>query len=259
MTARRPPNGWIVLGGSVLASLVWWLVSRPPSHPVPAPAAAVAPAPGEAATVAVPAAPVTPPPASSKSPAKAGAREASATPPTEPAPTAPAAVPVLRVTGDVAGADVFIDRKFAGKTPFETRDVTAGGHQINVSAEGFNGMSQHVEVAPHGPTDVTFSLKAVVLETAVQVVHKHRLGSCEGRLSADVGGVRYVPTSGDDAFDAPLAQLETLAVDYEEKRLRLKLKAGKAFTFTTRAANADPLFTFQRDVENARKKLAGGA
>ena len=98
---------------------------------------------------------------------------------------APAPLPLLRVVGDVAGANVFIDRKYVGKTPFETRDITAGGHQINVSAEGYDGMSRHVEVASNGPTDVTFSLKAVVLESAVQVVHKHRLGSCEGRLSAD--------------------------------------------------------------------------
>ena len=83
-------------------------------------------------------------------------------------------------SGDVAGADVFVDRTFVGKTPFETRDITPGGHQINVSAEGFDGMSRRVEVAADAPTEVTFSLKAVVLESAVQVVHKHRLGSCEG-------------------------------------------------------------------------------
>ncbi len=120
---------------------------------------------------------VTPSPASSKP------RESTEAPPApapEPAPAAPAAGPLLRVIGDVAGADVFIDRTFVGKTPFETREVTSGGHQINVSAEGFDGMSRHVEVAADAPTEVTFSLKAVVLDSVVQVVHKHRLGSCEG-------------------------------------------------------------------------------
>ena len=48
-------------------------------------------------------------------------------------------------------------------------------------------------------------------------------------------------------------------MDYQEKVLRLKLKGGKSFNFTTKAANADPLFVFHRDVEKARKKLAGGA
>ncbi len=253
MTSRRLPNGWIVLGGSVLASFVWWMVSQPSRRAEPT-----------AVPVATPAA-IEPTPA--PTPAKPSAlaklrvgKEAPAAPVApEPAPAAPAAVPLLRVIGDVAGADVFIDRTFVGKTPFETRDIKAGGHQINVSAEGFDGMSRHVEVSAGAPTEVTFSLKAVVLDAAVQVVHKHRLGSCEGRLSADPAGVRYAPTGGDDAFHAPLAGLETFAVDYQKKALRLKVKGGKSFTFTTKAANADPLLVFHRDVEKARRKLEGGA
>ena len=225
MSAQRVPNGWIVLGGSVLASFVWWMASRPSNRVAPAPAPAATAAPVE----------------------------------TAPEGTAPSAKPLLRVAGDVAGADVFVDRTFVGKTPFETRDITPGGHQVNVSAEGFDGMSRHVEVAANAPTEVTFTLKAAVLDSVVQVVHKHRLGSCEGRLAANTAGVRFAPSSGDDAFQAPLTGLETLAVNYNEKELRLKLKGGKTFTFTTRAANADPLVVFHRDVEKARTKMAGGA
>ena len=138
-----------------------------------------------------------------------------------------------------------------GKAPFETHDITAGSHQINVSAEGHDGMSQRVEVSADAPTEVTFSLKATVLDTAVQVVHKHRLGSCEGRLSATLAGIRYAPTTGDDAFRAPLAAIETFVVDYRDKELRLKVKGGKGFTFTTKAVNADPLVVFHRDVDKA--------
>ena len=255
MTPNRLPNGWVVLGGSVLASFIWWMASRPSNVVAPAPVPATAPATVEATPVSEAPAKPSPPPSKSRASAEAPAPE----PPPEPAPEAPAPLPLLRVVGDVAGANVFIDRKYVGKTPFETRDVTAGGHQINVSAEGYDGMSRHVEVASNGPTEVTFSLKAVVLESAVQVVHKHRLGSCEGRLSADLAGLRYAPTSGDDAFHAPLRGVQTLAVDYEEKMLRLKLKSGKSFSFTTKAANADPLLAFHRDVEKVRKKVAGGA
>lgn len=254
MTERRMPNGWIVLGGSVLASFVWWMVTRPANRVAPPPAPAVTAAPVEAAPeVATPVKPATAPPKA----------RASQDTPTEPEPATPApvpaATPLLRVVGDVAGADVFVDRTFVGKTPFETRAITAGGHQINVSAEGFDGMSRHVEVRPDTPTEVTFSLKAVALDATVQVVHKHRLGSCDGRLSADLTGLRYAPTRGDDAFHAPLTGLETLAVDYQDKELRVKLKNGKSFNFTTKAANADALLVFHRDVEKARKKLAGGA
>jgi hypothetical protein len=255
MSAPRVPNGWIVLGGSVLASFVWWVASRPSNRVTPAPAPAATAAPVETAPeVTAPVKPATPAP---KTRASKEAPEAAAPP--EPAPAPVSAKPLLRVVGDVAGADVFVDRTFVGKTPFETRDITPGGHQINVSAEGFDGMSRHVEVAAHAPTEVNFSLKAVVLDSAVQVVHKHRLGSCEGRLAASTAGVRFAPTSGDDAFQAPLTGLETLAVNYKEKELRLKIKGGKNFTFTTKAANADPLVVFHRDVEKARKKVAGGA
>ena len=256
MSSQRVPNGWIVLGGSVLASFVWWMVSRPSNRvtpaPAPAPAATAAPV-GNAPDVT---APVKPPPPAPKPRASKEAPGAAAPP--EPAPAPVPVAPLLRVVGDVAGADVFVDRTFVGKTPFETRAITPGGHQINVSAEGFDGMSRHVEVAANGPTEVAFALKAVVLDSAVQVVHKHRLGSCEGRLAANPAGVRFTPTSGDDAFQAPLTGLETLAVNYKEKELRLKIKGGKNFTFTTKAANADPLVVFHRDVEKARKKLAEG-
>lgn len=253
MSARRVSTGWLVLGGSVLASFVWWMLSPPArrAEPAPAPVETVPPivaAPPEA-TAVKPAAP----------PKGRAAREAPVTTPAPAATATSAPGPLLRVTGDVAGADVFIDRTFVGKTPFETRDITAGRHQINVSADGFEGISRNVEVSDASPTDVVVALRSVLLNAAVPVVHKHRLGSCEGRLTADLKGVRYAPTTGDDGFHAPLAGLETFAVDYQDKQLRLKVKGGKSFTFTTKAANADPLFVFHRDVEKARKKLAGGA
>ena len=253
--SRRLPSGWLVLGGSVLASFVWWMLSAPPKRPEPAPAPIAAPAPVEEPAPAVTAR-VKPPIETPKARAE---KAAPTVPVPAPAPVRPAAGPLLRVTTDVAGADVFVDRTFVGKTPLETRDVTAGSHQINVSAEGHDGMSQHVEVSADAPTEVTFSLKATVLDAGVPVVHKHRLGSCEGRLSATQAGLRYAPTSGDDGFQAPLAAIETLAADYRQKELRLRLKGGKSYTFTTKAVNADPLVVFHRDVEKARKKLAGGA
>jgi hypothetical protein len=255
--SRRLSNGWLVVGGSVLASFVWWMLSSPPKRPERAAAPVTAPASvpvGEPTRAA--AAPAKPPTTSPKT--RAG-NKAPTEPVPNPAPAHPAAGPLLRVTGDVAGADVFVDRTFVGKAPFETHDITAGSHQINVSAEGYDGMSRRIEVSAEAPTEVTYLLKATVLDTAVQVVHKHRLGSCEGRLSASLGGIRYAPTSGDDAFHAPLAAIDTFAVDYRAKELKLKLKGGKNFTFTTKAANADPLVVFHRDVDKARKKLAGGA
>lgn len=252
MSARKLPTGWLVLGGSVLASFVWWMASRPvrPAEPAPVP------------SVTVPAVDVVPPAAAPVAPAAPSRERPSMEAPAvagapAPAPPPPAAGLLLRVRGDVDGADVFIGRTFAGKTPFETRAVKAGSHQVNISAAGFEGESRQVEVSATSPTDVAFALKAVVLDTAVSVVHKHRLGSCEGRLTADLTGLRYAPARGDDAFHAPLGRLETFAVAYQDKELRVKLTGGRAYTFTTRAASADPLLVFHRDVEKARTKLAG--
>ena len=248
MTPNRLPNGWVVLGGSVLASFIWWMASRPSTVVAPAPVPATAPATVEATPVAGRRQAPRP-----RRQSRARALRRPPPSPQEPAPEAPAPLPLLRVVGDVAGANVFIDRKYVGKTPFETRDITAGGHQINVSAEGYDGMSRHVEVASNGPTEVTFSLKAVVLESAVQVVHKHRLGSCEGRLSADLAGLRYRRPAATTGFmrrwgdrDAGHGLRREDAAAEAQERQELQLH--------DQGRNADRLLAFHRDVEKARKK-----
>lgn len=252
---RRVPTGLLVLGGSVAASLVWWML-MPRETPAPAePELPVASAP---APVDEPA--ETPAPAPrEKRPAPAAAPPPPAEAPARPVETPRPAAPLLRVTGDVAGADVFINRTFAGKTPFETREIAAGSHQINVSAPGYDGVSERVEVAPTGTTEMTFSLKTVRLDASVDVVHRHAMGSCQGRLSATPAGLRYTPTQGRDGFVTSFAALEQFEVDYQDKQLRVKVKGSRTFNFTTRAPTADPLLVFHRDVENARAKLAGAS
>ena len=252
---RRVPTGALVLGASVLASFVWWLLMPRTAPPAPAetgPPVTEAPAPAEP-----PAAEPAPAPREVRPtrPAPAPPREETSSTPVE----APRPEPrVLRVTGDVPGADVFVDRTFVGKAPLETRNISAGPHQINVSAPGFDGVSQEVDVAEAGTTEMTFSLRAVRLEASVDVVHRHALGSCEGQLSATPAGLRYIPREGRDGFVTALDAVEEFAVDYQEKRLRVKIKGGRTFNFTTRAPNADPLLVFHRDVEKARTKLSGG-
>ena len=251
---RRVPTGALVLGASVLASFVWWWMmprTAPPAAPEPEPPVATAPAPADA-------------PEEQRAPAPREARPTRPTPAPAVTPPPPVEAPrpeprVLRITGDVPGADVFVDRTFVGKAPFESRAISAGPHQINVSAPGYDGISERVEVAETGTTEMTFSLKAIRLDASVEVVHRHALGSCDGQLSATPEGLRYTPKEGRDGFATALAALEEFAVDYQEKRLRVKIKGGRTFNFTTRAPNADPLLVFHRDVEKAREKLAGSS
>ena len=172
-----------------------------------------------------------------------------------PAPSA-AAPRELRVTADVDGAYVFLDRKFLGSTPLVSREVTPGTHQLNVQMEGRPPVVRTVDIAADGPTEVSVSLAApraaaAQFSAAVAVVHQHAVGSCEGTLRASGDEFRY-DTPHKDAFSLPFAGVETFAVEYTEKRLRLKQRGGRTWNFTTRAGNADPLFGFHRDVEAVR-------
>jgi len=155
----------------------------------------------------------------------------------------------------VPGAQVFIDRQFVGTAPLSAENVKPGTHQLNVTAEGFDGIAQTIDVEP-GPRDLTFRFREVRLDATLAVVHKHRIGSCTGRLVATAEGIRYDTTDTDDGFSVQLGDLETFQVDYQEKNLRIKLRKGRQFNFTDPDGNADRLFVFHRDVEKARQRLS---
>jgi hypothetical protein len=217
------------------------------SPPPPAPTAPVAVAPPARSDPAPPPRPAEPRRRPSPAPA--------ASPP--PAAVAAPAGPTLRVDSDVPGAQVFVDRIFLGTTPLTTTAVTTGSHRLNLSAPGFEGVAQSIEVAPGGQ-DIVVKLREVKLDVKLDVVHKHRTGSCSGQLVATPGGMRFETTNKDDAFTTPLLDLETFEVDYLEKNLRIKPRQGKRYDFTDPEGNADHLFVFHRDVDKARERLKKG-
>jgi PEGA domain len=237
-----------VLGGAMLT----YNMKRPGPEPPAATATANAPAPLPPSREATRAG-AAPPRAAAAPRAPAAKVEA------EPAPAAeaPLSVGVLHIDSDVPGAQVFIDREFLGAAPVTAASVKPGTHRVNVSAEGYDGVAETIEVSP-GPRDVMIKLKEVRLDTKLNVVHKHRLGSCTGRLIATPQGMRYETADKDDSFAAPLLDLETFDVDYLEKNLRVKHRKGKLFNFTDPEGNADRLFVFHRDVEKARERLKKG-
>lgn len=195
------------------------------------------------------------PPASASSSARAPASKRASPSETDAAAlSAPASGPHLRITSDVKGAFVFLDRKYVGVTPLDTTDVAPGSYQLKVSAEGVGSVDQPLDVAASGATDVSVALGAVRLHAHVDVVHKHAMGSCEGRLVATPAGLRYETRHASDAFSVPLGDLERLEVDYLKKTLTVKPRGGRTFNFTTRAANADPLVVFEHSVSDARRR-----
>jgi PEGA domain-containing protein len=204
------------------------------------------------------------PPATSATPAapRGSAPRASGRPSARSEPTAAPAVTSpelgsLRIAADVPGAQVFLDRQYIGVAPITAENVKPGTHQLNVTAEGFDGIAQSIDVEP-GPRDLTIRFKEVRLNATLAVVHKHRMGSCTGQLLATPQGLRYETSDKDDRFDVPLKDLEAFAVDYQDKNLRVKVRKGKQYNFTDPDGNSDRLFVFQREVEKVRQRLAKG-
>ena len=241
----------VVIGGGALFFLS---NSGAPGSTAEVPSAATTPATGGAATPAAPA-DETPRPAPTRQRRTDNAPAAAETP----APAAPAAEPapvagLLRIDADVPGAQVFIDRQFVGATPVTANNVKPGSHQLNVSMEGYDGIAQTIDVEP-GPREITVSFKQVRLDAKIDVIHKHRMGSCKGRLVATPTGMRYETTDKDDAFTVALPDLEMFQVDYLEKNLKVKPRKGKQYNFTDPDGNADRLFVFHRDVEKARERM----
>jgi hypothetical protein len=212
-----------------------------------------------------PAAPVTPrivpkktepPPPVAEAPRKAAPRKAAPKPAAPAAPAAPT-LASLTLESDVPGASVFIDREFAGTTPLSLDRLQPGPKRVQLTATGFDSVQKTIDLNP-GPNAITIRIKEVSLNARTTVVHKHGIGSCAGTLSATLDGLRYETSNKGDAFTLPYAQVETFAVDYLQKNLRVKQRGGKTWNFTDKNENADVLFVFHRDVEAARKKLAAG-
>jgi hypothetical protein len=176
----------------------------------------------------------------------------------EPAATAAPTLASLRLESDVPGASVFIDRAFVGNTPLSLDRLQPGTKRVQVTAEGFDSVQKTIELTP-GANNVSIRIKEVTLNAKAPVVHKHGMGSCNGTLVASLDGLKYETSNKGDAFILPYSQVETFAVNYLEKNLRVKQRGGKTWNFTDRdAENADRLFVFHRDVETARAKLAKG-
>jgi hypothetical protein len=163
----------------------------------------------------------------------------------------------LHVVADVPEASVFIDRKYIGAAPVTARNITPGPHHLNVSAAGYDGVSEDLDVAA-GPREVAVSLKTVRLAASVQVVHKHAIGSCAGTLRASPQDIAYETSNKNDGFAVPLTDIESFEVDYLNKNLKLKVRQGKTYNFTDPDGNADRLFVFHRDVDRVRQRLADG-
>jgi hypothetical protein len=248
----------MLVGVGCLAAAFWYLRTccAPPSDATARPGATT----GNAPTSSTPSAAAVPPSTTTTSAgtpvAPRRARAATPAPAAPAAPEAPAAPTTasLRINSDVPGAQVFLNREFVGATPATANDLKPGSYQLNVAAPGFDNHVETIELTP-GEREISIKFREVRLNASLDVVHKHRLGSCKGQLVATPQGLRYETTDKDDAFAVPLLELETFQVDYLNRNLRIQLRKGKRYDFTDPEGNADRLFVFHRDVERARERI----
>jgi hypothetical protein len=196
-------------------------------------------------------------PATPRRSSTAASADAALMAPPAPAPAVAPTRGTLTVNSDVSGAQVFIDRRFIGSAPVTIDDLEPGQHRLNVSADGFDGIAETIDVQP-GAHEMTVRFREVRLNAALPIVHRHRIGSCSGRLVAAVDGIRYETADTNDAFSATFGDIETFEVNYQERNLRIKLRKGREFNFTDPQKDADRLFVFHRDVERARALLGKG-
>jgi hypothetical protein len=248
----------VLLGAIFAGSAFFVLVTRTPDDPGDAP--------DEAVVRDLPPRPVTPssrapdePPPTAPKPPPAPRRRAAASTPAPAADERPASpeTATLRIVSDIPGAQVFVNREFVGATPATKEGLQPGTYQLNVSAPGYENYVESLELTP-GDREVTVRFRVVRLNASLSVVHKHRFGSCQGTLTASPEGLRYDTSHKEDAFQAPLANLETLDINYLDKNLRLQLRKGRRYDFTDPEGNADRLFVFHRDVARARERLSKG-
>jgi hypothetical protein len=242
----------VALGVTLLIST--WRSTEPARDATPADARAAAPTEtGRAQEVTTPE-PTPEAPGAAVRPTRRRPRPGQPEAPPEPTPeTAPAHV--LRIESDVEGASVFLDRQYLGTAPVETTAIAPGSHQLNASADGYDGIARTIDVAESGPTTITIRFREVKLDESVDVVHKHAMGSCEGRLRASNVGLRYETSNKNDAFSVPFAAMEQFDVDYLKKNLRVKQRGGRTWNFTEPSGDADKLFVFHRDVTKARERM----
>ena len=226
----------LVAAGAVL------FLSRGSSTPVESDVATAPPAGVSPAPVEPPAAPGAPVPEPARESRRAAAAPTASTEPAaaaEPVAEAAPTVGTLRIESDVPGAQVFIDRQFVGTAPVTAENVKPGTHQLNVSAEGFDGVARTIEVEA-GPRDLMVRFREVRLDSRVGggaqapdgVVHRARW-SPRRRACATRPPTRT--TSSPSSF----ADVETFDVDYTEKNLRVKVRKGKQYNFTDPDGNAD--------------------
>ena len=146
--------------------------------------------------------------------------EAAAEPETEPA-TTPAAptTGTLEIRSDVSGADVFLNGKRVGTTPYKASDLTPGKYSVKVEKAGYTAFEKRVDL---GSKQQVVRAKLVAALATL-------------RVEANVAGAKVV-LDGEERGKTPLElsnvspgrhELAVSADGYETRTETLEVESGK--------------------------------
>jgi hypothetical protein len=152
---------------------------------------------------------------------------------------------------------VFLDRLGRGTAPLTITDIAPGPHRLNVSAPGYDGYAETLDLAA-GERVVSVAFKPIRLDARLAVEHKHGIGSGRGTLVASPQGIRFDGAEGGDSFTLSFADVETFEVEYLARSLRLKVQRGRTCNCADPDDDADRLFVFHRDVDKVRARVVAG-
>jgi hypothetical protein len=164
----------------------------------------------------------------------------------------------LVIESDVPETKVFVDRVSLGTAPVTARNLTPGPHRLNMSAPGYEMISETIDVEP-GTRTLSMSFRQIRLDASVPVIHKHGIGSCRGQLLASPDGLRYETSHETDGFTVAFPAIETFEIDYLEGTLRVRTGQGRTFNFTDVDGNADRLYAFHQAVDAVRRRVSGSS
>ncbi len=125
-------------------------------------------------------------------------------------------VGVLRIKTDVTDAQVVLDEQEVGRTPLTLRTVAAGKHRLLLIKEGFEDHAQEIDVNAAKPTSVFVVMKPSRLEMpelprTFNVIHQHRFGSCQGKLTVTAEALDYQAENDSDKFHIPISGLTSVS------------------------------------------------
>ena len=153
--------------------------------------------------------------------------------------------------------EVFIDRRYAGTTPFESYEVEPGRHRINVSAPGYEGHAEDVEI--------TAELTAVDVRFRQNPAGPAHPGRPQAPFRPTARATSWPRRAGSPTRPTTTTRSRCAWTDSRSSRSTTwrttcgsRCGADGPTNFTDGEENADTLFVFHRAVEEARGRLARG-